>query len=111
MVDQGFASYLSSLSPDRQHLILRYRLIDAANKVVGVGSVGTSSSVLYFEGIDEGDPLFLQAKEAQNPSLPLISLIPNSQLKAKEWSTDNASSRARQIYSWVMAKQMKKNFM
>ena len=36
-----------------------------ARKVVGVGSVGTRAWILLFEGLDGGDPLFLQAKEAQ----------------------------------------------
>ena len=42
----------------------RYRLVDAARKVVGVGSVGTRSWVLLMLGEDATDPLFLQAKEA-----------------------------------------------
>ena len=36
-----------------------------ARKVVGVGSVGTRAWVLLFFGRDKGDPLFLQAKQAQ----------------------------------------------
>ena len=36
-----------------------------ARKVVGVGSVGTRAWVILFFGRDEGDPLFLQAKQAQ----------------------------------------------
>ena len=35
-----FARYLESLTPDRRHLLLRYRVTDLAVKVVGVGSVG-----------------------------------------------------------------------
>jgi hypothetical protein len=35
-----------------------------ARKVVGVGSVGTRCWILLLEGVDGGDPLFLQAKEA-----------------------------------------------
>ena len=37
----------------------------AARKVVGVGSVGTAAGSLLLVGRDDGDPLFLQAKEAQ----------------------------------------------
>ena len=36
-----------------------------ARKVVGVGSVGTRSWIILLLGRDDGDPLFLQAKEAQ----------------------------------------------
>jgi uncharacterized protein (DUF2252 family) len=56
--------YRTSLVPDRRHLLEQYRLVDMARKVVGVGSVGTRCWILLLEGIDGGDPLFLQAKEA-----------------------------------------------
>ena len=39
--------------------------MDTARKVVGVGSVGTRAWVILFTGRDDGDPLVLQAKEAQ----------------------------------------------
>lgn len=57
--------YLASLGADRQFLMSRYRILDVARKVVGVGSVGTRCWVVYLEGKDAGDPLFLQVKEAQ----------------------------------------------
>jgi uncharacterized protein (DUF2252 family) len=40
-----------------------------ARKVVGVGSVGTRAWVILLTGRDEGDPLFLQVKEAQTSVL------------------------------------------
>jgi uncharacterized protein (DUF2252 family) len=58
-------SYRGSLADDRQHLLLSYRYADAAMKVVGVGSVGTRAWIVLLVGRDFGDPLFLQAKEAQ----------------------------------------------
>jgi uncharacterized protein (DUF2252 family) len=67
--DQGMNSYIQSLSPDRKELLLRYKWIDWARKIVGVGSVGTSCWVLYFEGLDKNDPLFLQTKQAQKSVL------------------------------------------
>ncbi|MGA8491583.1 MAG: DUF2252 domain-containing protein [Terriglobales bacterium] len=57
--------YLASLSPDRRELISRYRVLDGARKVVGVGSVGTRCWIVLMQGSTEGDPLFLQVKEAQ----------------------------------------------
>jgi uncharacterized protein (DUF2252 family) len=45
-------------------LLDRYRLVDFARKVVGVGSVGTRSYMAFLLGDDPRDPLFLQAKEA-----------------------------------------------
>jgi len=58
-------AYLSSLTLDRRQLLERYRIIDVAHKIVGVGSVGTSCWVILLRGADEDDPLFLQVKEAQ----------------------------------------------
>jgi uncharacterized protein (DUF2252 family) len=57
-------SYKRTLQEDRRHLLDRYRFVDAARKVVGVGSVGVRAFVVLLEGRDENDPLFLQVKEA-----------------------------------------------
>ena len=57
-------SYKRTLQEDRRHLLDRYRFVDAARKVVGVGSVGTRAYAVLLEGRDENDPLFLQVKEA-----------------------------------------------
>lgn len=63
------ASYRSTLSTDRQHLLDRYRFVHLARKVVGVGSVGTRAWVMLLVGRDDDDPLLLQAKEAQTSVL------------------------------------------
>jgi uncharacterized protein (DUF2252 family) len=57
-------SYKRTLQEDRRHLLDRFRFVDAARKVVGVGSVGTRVYVVLLEGRDRDDPLFLQVKEA-----------------------------------------------
>ncbi len=50
----------------RPRLLLdRYEFVDAALKVVGVGSVGTRCFVVLLAGKADLDPLFLQVKEAQ----------------------------------------------
>ena len=59
------ADYRETLLPDRRHLLDGYRLVHAARKVVGVGSVGTRAWIALLIGRDENDPLFLQIKEAQ----------------------------------------------
>jgi uncharacterized protein (DUF2252 family) len=64
-LDRMLHAYLDSLTADRHALLSRYRLVDAARKVVGVGSVGTSCWVLLLQGVDADDPLFLQVKQAQ----------------------------------------------
>jgi uncharacterized protein (DUF2252 family) len=63
------ADYRETLPEDRRVLLDGYRFVDAALKVVGVGSVGTRAFVVLMLGRDSGDPLFLQAKEAQRSVL------------------------------------------
>ena len=63
-------SYLASLPEDRRRLLSRYRIIDVARKVVGVGSVGTDCWVVLLEEQGgAGSPLFLQIKEARESVL------------------------------------------
>lgn len=57
-------AYRDSLEPERRSLLDRYRFVDLARKVVGVGSVGTRSWMVLMLGDDDHDALFLQAKEA-----------------------------------------------
>ncbi|HMK93135.1 MAG TPA: DUF2252 domain-containing protein [Thermoleophilia bacterium] len=64
-IEEALRGYRDSLPHDRQPLYDLYRFRDMARKVVGVGSVGTRAWVLLFFGRDKGDPLFLQAKQAQ----------------------------------------------
>src|SRR5204862_813273 len=57
--------YLASLPEERRVIIGRYRSVDLAQKVVGVGSVGTRCAIVLCLGGAEGDdPLFMQIKEA-----------------------------------------------
>jgi uncharacterized protein (DUF2252 family) len=65
--------YLASMGADRAFLLSRYRIVDVARKVVGVGSVGTRCWIIYLEGKDTQDPLFLQVKEAQPSVLAAYS--------------------------------------
>ncbi len=60
----ALALYGESLNPATRSLLNRYELQDAAIKVVGIGSVGTACWVFLFTAA-EGDPLFLQVKEAR----------------------------------------------
>ncbi|GGX57573.1 DUF2252 domain-containing protein [Streptomyces fructofermentans] len=62
-------TYARSLPPERRYLLERYRLVDMARKVVGVGSVGTRCWIILLLGRDDDDPLMLQAKEAQESVL------------------------------------------
>jgi uncharacterized protein (DUF2252 family) len=60
---QLFADYRGGLDAARRALFDRFRLEDAAYKVVGVGSVGTRCLIGLFSA-GEDDTLVLQAKEA-----------------------------------------------
>ncbi len=65
LLHQWFRGYRQSLQPDRRTLLESYELVDVARKVVGVGSVGTRCWIAFMRGRDNGDPLFLQIKEAE----------------------------------------------
>jgi uncharacterized protein (DUF2252 family) len=65
--------YRSSLPDDRRVLLERYRVVDWARKVVGVGSVGTDDTLVLALGDADSDPLFLQVKEAQQSVLERFS--------------------------------------
>jgi len=79
-VKDAFDLYKTSLPPGFSHLLNRYELKDVVLKVVGVGSVGTACWVaLLITG--DGDPLFIQAKEARRSVLEAYagkSIYPNN---------------------------------
>jgi uncharacterized protein (DUF2252 family) len=64
LIEGLLGSYRESLDDQAQVLAARYRYVDAAHKVVGVGSVGTRAWIALLFGRGEEDPLFLQMKEA-----------------------------------------------
>ncbi len=63
-IHEQFRAYRATLQADRRHLLERFEIVDAARKVVGVGSVGTRAFIVLLQGRDGTDPLFLQIKEA-----------------------------------------------
>ena len=64
-----YRAYRNSLERSRRDLLESYRFVHLARKVVGVGSVGTRAWIALLIGRDNGDPLFLQIKEAQESVL------------------------------------------
>jgi uncharacterized protein (DUF2252 family) len=78
-LQEQFRSYRATLQDDRRHLLERFRVIDVARKVVGVGSVGTRAFIVLLQGRDQDDPLFLQVKEAT--SSVLEDHLPKSRYK------------------------------
>lgn len=69
LMNAVFAEYRSTLDPHKRRLVNEYTAVDVAHKVVGVGSVGTRAWIVVMRGADEGDPLVLQVKEAQESVL------------------------------------------
>jgi uncharacterized protein (DUF2252 family) len=63
LIREYFAQYRETLADDRRMLLDRYRLVDAAVKVVGIGSVGTLCMVALMMSVAD-HPLFLQFKQA-----------------------------------------------
>jgi uncharacterized protein (DUF2252 family) len=63
MCREALAKYRETLADDRRVLLDRYRLVDAAIKVVGIGSVGTLCMVALMMSVADS-PLFLQVKQA-----------------------------------------------
>jgi uncharacterized protein (DUF2252 family) len=68
LVLAALAEYVRSLPRGRRYLVERYRPVDVAEHVVGVGSVGARAYVVLLFGNGERDPLFLQVKEALPPA-------------------------------------------
>ncbi len=61
-LDKARADYRQTLPDDRRALLDRYRLVDVAIKVVGIGSVGRYCAIgLYMSSSNQ--PLFLQFKQ------------------------------------------------
>lgn len=61
---QAFDRYRETLQEDRRLLLDRFKFMDMAVKVVGVGSVGTYCGIILLMA-SEHDPLFLQFKHAR----------------------------------------------
>ena len=63
VLDTAFAAYRETLGDERRTLLDQYRVVDAAIKVVGIGSVGRRCWIVLLMSATN-EPLFLQFKEA-----------------------------------------------
>jgi uncharacterized protein (DUF2252 family) len=68
-IGAGLDDYLGTIPTHWRRVVGGYRLLDAAHKVVGVGSVGLRAYVALLEGSGPDDVLFLQLKEARRSVL------------------------------------------
>jgi len=68
---ESFAGYVESLGDAERVLARRYRPLDSARKVSGIGSVGRACGIVLLEGRDasDPDPLILQVKQARRSVL------------------------------------------
>jgi uncharacterized protein (DUF2252 family) len=89
--------YLTTLEPQRQHLLAFYKPVDVAFKVVGTGSVGLRDYCIYFEGNGAEDPLFLQIKE--EPASGYAGYLPRAHPAAHNGKRVAQGQRAMQIQS------------
>jgi uncharacterized protein (DUF2252 family) len=69
LVKKVIAQYVESVPDHFAVLLRRYEIVDVAFKVVGVGSVGTRCFIVFLEGRDGSDPLFIQIKQAERSVL------------------------------------------
>jgi uncharacterized protein (DUF2252 family) len=61
----GLEEYLKTLPPHWHRVLSSYVVVDVAQKVVGVGSVGLRAFVVLLQGNGTHDMLFLQLKQAR----------------------------------------------
>lgn len=74
-MERLWGEYAATTRQEVRFLLRRFRVVDFVLRVVGVGSVGTRSYIVYLEA-DDGTPLFLQAKEAQPSVLATFGKVP-----------------------------------
>jgi len=111
-IHDRFRAYRATLQDDRRKLLERFKVVDAARKVVGVGSVGTRAFIVLLEGRDENDPLFLQIKEAT--SSVLEAYLPKSHYRQhgeRVVAGQRMMQAASDIYlGWTKGVDVNRNF-
>jgi uncharacterized protein (DUF2252 family) len=63
-VEDVWQQYLGSLDDEKRFLLSRYKIVDGALRIGGVGSVGTRCMIALLQGGADDDGLILQLKEA-----------------------------------------------
>ena len=69
LIAAALDDYLQTLAPHWRRVLGGYTIVDIAQRVVGVGSVGLSAYVALVEGSSPDDVLFLQLKQARRSVL------------------------------------------
>jgi uncharacterized protein (DUF2252 family) len=107
-----FRAYRATLQDDRRQLLERFEIVDAARKVVGVGSVGTRAFIILLQGRDAQDPLFLQVKEATASVLePYVRKSRYRQHGERVVQGQRMMQAASDIYlGWTKGLDVRRNF-
>ena len=112
VIREQFRAYRATLQDDRRNLLERFQIVDAARKVVGVGSVGTRAFIVLLQGRDEQDPLFLQIKEAT--ASVLEAYLPKSRYRqhgARVVAGQRMMQAASDIYlGWTKGLDVRRHF-
>jgi len=96
VITSQYMQYRETVAQELLPLLNRFRFVDMALKVVGVGSVGQACFVVLLQGRGTGEPFFLQIKQAGDsaiqPYLPEDLFPPPGapSVAAGEESTDKA---------------------
>jgi uncharacterized protein (DUF2252 family) len=77
-VEDSWQQYLQSLGEEKRYLLSRYKIVDGALRVGGVGSVGTRCMVVLLQGGADDEGLILQLKEAGSSALEAYLPPPTS---------------------------------
>src|SRR6185437_14372965 len=111
-IHEQFRAYRATLQDDRRHLLERFEIVDAARKVVGVGSVGTRAFIVLLQGRDARDPLFLQVKEATASVLePYVRKSRYRQHGERVVQGQRMMQAASDIYlGWTKGLDVRRNF-
>jgi len=112
VIHEQFRAYRQTLQADRRHLLEQFEIIDAARKVVGVGSVGTRCFIVLLQGRDAHDPLFLQVKEATASVLePYVGKSRYRQHGERVVQGQRMMQAASDIYlGWTKGLDVRRNF-
>jgi len=107
-----FRAYRETLDDDRRKLLERFEIVDAARKVVGVGSVGTRCFIALLQGRDAHDPLFLQVKEATASVLePYVAKSRYRQHGERVVQGQRMMQAASDIYlGWAKGADVRRNY-
>jgi uncharacterized protein (DUF2252 family) len=108
-VEATVADYRESLTEERRFLFDRFRVVDVARRVVGVGSVGTRCWVTLLESLapaeDAPDRIVLQVKEAQPSVLaPYVGPTPSGHEGRRVVSGQRLTQAASDLFlGWCQA--------